>query len=329
MTEIAGATSTYELDRGNREDLWDVISNISPMDRPFTQNIDRIKAKATRHDWLTDSLATATSNKHLEGDVTSFLTAGTMTKLSNTTQILKKSFVITGTQEAVDKAGRRSEIKYQLQKQGNELLRDLEWTCLSTQVGSAGSQTVVRTMAGAEAWIPSTDNSGNGVRGGNADSSGSTAAYTSPGGGVVTGGTNTTLSSTGLLTALGLAWTDGGDVDTIMTNTFQRNRIRTFGNLATNQIQLNKSGEAAKLIDSVEVYISDFGKHKLVLSRHMSQETVLCLQMDKWALAELRPMFTETLAKTGDGEARHLIWEGTLVCRNPDASAKVSDCTTV
>lgn len=129
MTEIAGATSTYDMSASNREDLWDVISNISPMDRPFTQNIDRIKAKATRHDWLTDSLATATSNKHLEGDVTSFTTAIAVTKLANTTQILKKSFVVTGTQEAVDKAGRRSEIKYQLQKAGNELLRYGFATC--------------------------------------------------------------------------------------------------------------------------------------------------------------------------------------------------------
>jgi hypothetical protein len=328
MVEIAGATSTYDMSASNREDLWDIISNISPMERPFTANLARVKAKATRHDWLTDGLATATSNRHLEGDVTSFTTAVAVTKLANTCQILKKAFVITGTQEAVDKAGRKSEIKYQLQKAGNELLRDLEWTCLSAQVGSAGSQTVVRTMAGAEAWIPSTDNSGNGVRGGGADSSGSTAAYTSPGGGVVSDGTNTALTSTGLLTALGLSWTDGGMVDTIMTNTFQRSKIKGFGNLATNQIQLNKSGEAAKIVDSVEVYVSDYGKHKLVLNRFMRPETVLCLEMGKWAIAELRPMFTETLAKTGDGEARHILWEGTLVCRNPDASAKISDCTT-
>ena len=110
MTEIAGATSTYDMSAANREDLWDIISNISPMDRPFTSNIPRVKAKATRHDWLTDSLASATSNMHLEGDVTSFSTAIAVTKLANTCQILKKAFVITGTQEAVDKAGRKSEI---------------------------------------------------------------------------------------------------------------------------------------------------------------------------------------------------------------------------
>ena len=328
MAQITGTTDTYQQ-AGLREDLWNVISNISPMERPFTSNIDKIDAKARTHEWLTDSLATAGSNKQIEGDDATYTTAVTVTRLANTCQIMRKSFIVSGTLESVDKAGRKSEIKYQLMKAGNELLRDLEWTALSPQIGSVGGSGTARQMAGVEAWIPSTDNSGNGVRGGNADSSGSTAAYTSPGGGAVTDGTNTTLSSTGLLTALGLAWDDGGDVDTILTGKFQRNRIRTFGNLATNQIQLNKGGEPVKLIDSVEVYVSDYGKHKLVMSRFMRPETVLCLQMDKWALAELRPMKTEKLAKTGDAEKHMVLWEGTLVCRNPNASAKVSDCTTV
>lgn len=327
MAQVTGTTDTYQQ-AGLREDLWNVISNISPMERPFTSNIDKINARARTHEWLTDSLATATSNKQIEGDDATYTTAVTVTRLANTCQIMRKSFIVSGTLEAVDKAGRKSEVKYQLMKAGNELLRDLEFTLVRDQVATAGGSGTARQMAGIEAWIPSTDNSGNGVRGGNADSSGSTAAYASPGGGVVTDGTNTTLSSTGLLTALGLSWDDGGEVDTIMTNKFQRNKIRGFGNLATNQIQLNKSGEAVKLIDSVEVYVSDFGKHKLVLNRFVRPETVLCLQMDKWNLAELRPMKSEQLAKTGDAEKHMITWEGTLVCRNPNASAKVSDCTT-
>ena len=327
MAQVTGTTDSYRQS-GLREDLWDVISNISPMERPFTQNIERVKAKATTHSWITDSLATATSNKQIEGDDATFATAVTVTKLSNTCQILRKTFLVSGTLESVDKAGRASEVKYQLMKAGNEILRDLEWAALSPQIGSAGGSGTARQMAGAEAWIPSTDNNGNGVRGGNANSSGSTAAYTSPGGGVVTDGTNTTLTSTGLLTALGLAWDDGGEVDTILTGKFQRNIIRGFGNLATNNITLNKGGEAVKLVDSVEVYVSDYGKHKLVLSRFMRPETVLCLDMSKWAMATLRPLSTESLAKTGDAEKRMMLMEATLVCRNPDASAKVSDLTT-
>jgi len=175
MAQVTGTTDSYQQG-GLREDLWDVISNISPMERPFTSNIDRITAKARTHEWLTDSLATASSNKQIEGDDTTFTTAVTVTKLANTCQILKKSFIVSGTLEAVDKAGRKSEVKYQLMKAGNELLRDLEWTLLSPQQATVGGSGTARQMAGAEAWIPSTDNSGNGVRGGNADSSGSTAA---------------------------------------------------------------------------------------------------------------------------------------------------------
>jgi len=253
MAQATGTTDSYQQ-AGLREDLWDVISNISPMERPFTSNIDRISAKARTHEWLTDSLATASSNKHIEGDDTTFTTAVTVTKLANTCQILKKAFIVSGTLEAVDKAGRKSEIKYQLKKAGQELLRDLEWAAMSPQNGTVGGSGTARQMAGAEAWIPSSENGGNGFR----LSSGSTAAYSSPGGGVVSDGTNVALTSTALLTSLEYAWLDGGDVDTIMTNTFQRKAIRGFGNLAQNQIQLNKSGEAAKLIDSVEVYISDW-----------------------------------------------------------------------
>ena len=327
MAQVTGTTDSYQQ-AGLREDLYDIIDNISPMERPFTANLDRVTAKARTHEWLKDSLAAATSNKQIEGDDTTFTTAVTVVRLANTLQILKKSFAISETLEAIDKAGRKSEVKYQLMKAGNELLRDFEWTCLSPQNATAGGSGTARQMAGAEAWIPSSDNSGNGVRGGNADSSGSTAAYTSPGGGIVSDGTNTTLSSTGLLTALGLAYDDGGEIDTIMTNRFQRSRLRTFGNLATNQIQLNKSGEAAKLIDSVEIYVTDVGKHKLVLNRFQRPETVLCLDMSKWAIATLRGMKTKALAETGDAQKRQIVMEATLVCRNPDASAKVSDCTT-
>ena len=53
MAQVTGTTDSYQQG-GLREDLWDVISNISPMERPFTSNIDRITAKARTHEWLTD-----------------------------------------------------------------------------------------------------------------------------------------------------------------------------------------------------------------------------------------------------------------------------------
>ena len=321
MALVSGTTHTYNQ-AGLREDLYDIISNISSTEVPFQTGIDKRGAKARYHEWLNDTLAAATNNAQLEGDDAAYTTAVTVTRMGNYNQIHRKSFLISGTLEAVDKAGRKSEVKYQLMKAGKEVMRDLEVALTNNNTGSAGGAATARTMTGAEAFIPSTDNGGNGIR---MSDTGSTTSF--GGTHLVTDGTDVAMTSTKLLNAIQLAWTDGGDIDTIMTNTGPRARIRTFGNLATNQIQLNSGGEATKLIDGVEIYVTDYGKHKLVLNRFVRNKTALVLDMSTWCLATLRPMTTETLAKTGDAEKRQIIMEATLVCKNPDANSKVSDCS--
>lgn len=324
MALVAGTTHTYNQ-AGLREDLWDTISNISPMDRPFTQNMEKIKANARLHEWLTDSLAAAATNSQLEGDDASFVTAATVTRLSAPTQILRKQFAVSGTLEAVDKAGRKSEIKYQLKKLGNEILRDLEYAAVRNQTGSAGGIATARAMTGAEAWIPSSENGGNAV--GMGDTTGTTSSFAA--GHVVTDATAASgkpVTSTALLSVLQKVWNDGGEVDTLMSNSGPRGTIRLLGNLATNNIQLNNGGETVKLIDGAEIYVTDYGKHKLVLNRHMRQSTVLALDTSMWALAFLRPLQTKDIADTGDTAGKKLlVMEATLVCRNPDANGKVHD----
>ena len=113
MAVVTGTTSTHNQ-AGLREDLWDVITNSSPTDTPFQDNIDKTKAKAKLHEWLTDSLAAVAVNAQIEGDDASYATAVTVTRLTASTQILRKTFLVSGTLEAADKAGRKSEIKYQL-----------------------------------------------------------------------------------------------------------------------------------------------------------------------------------------------------------------------
>lgn len=321
MALVSGTTHTYNQ-AGLREDLYDVISNISPTDTPFQTGIEKRTAKARLHEWLTDTLGAAENNQQLEGDDASYATAVTVTRMSNNTQIMRKTFLVSGTLDAVDKAGRKSEIKYQLMKAGKELIRDLETALTNANTGSAGGIATARQMIGAEAFIPTTDNGGNGVR---MSDLGSTTSF--GGTHLVTDGTDVAMTSTKLLNAVQNAWTDGGNIDVIMTNTGPRSRIRTFGNLATNQIQLNKGGETAKLIDGVEIYVTDYGKHKLVLNRFVRNKTALVLDMSTWAMATLRPMATETLAKTGDAEKRMVIMESTLVCMNPDANSKVCDAS--
>src|SRR3546814_5816842 len=141
MALATGGFTTYTA-VGDREDLTDIIYNISPTDTPFMTSIGRGKAKAVLHELQTDSLAAAsTSNAQLEGDDVAGSTSAPTTRVHNYCQISRKDVVITGTQEVVDKAGRDSEMAYQPAKRGKELKRDMESTLLANQGEVAGDST--------------------------------------------------------------------------------------------------------------------------------------------------------------------------------------------
>ena len=121
MTLETNAFTTY-LAKGNREDLTDVIYRISPTDTPFLSGIDKETASATYHEWQTQALATASSsNAQIEGDAATADAATATVRLGNYTQIARKIPRVTGTQQAVDHAGRGSEMAYQEMLKGLEL----------------------------------------------------------------------------------------------------------------------------------------------------------------------------------------------------------------
>ncbi len=75
MAIVANTFTRYSA-IGIREDLSNVIYNISPEETPFISNIGRENVKNTYFEWQTDSLAAASaSNAALEGDDVSSFTA--------------------------------------------------------------------------------------------------------------------------------------------------------------------------------------------------------------------------------------------------------------
>ena len=114
---LPGNTYTQYDAIGNREDLSDVIYNISPTETPFCSGISRTSASAVTHEWQTDSLAAAnTANAALEGDDASGNALTPTTRLTNVCQIVEKTVVVSGTQRAVNSAGRADELEYQVAK---------------------------------------------------------------------------------------------------------------------------------------------------------------------------------------------------------------------
>ena len=301
---------------GIREDLTDVIYNIAPTETPFMSNIGRTKCTATTHEWQTDTLATAAVNQQLEGEDydSAGLEASVVTvRPTNYTTISAKTLIISGTLEATLKAGRKSEIAYQVAKKGKEIKRDIEVTLSRQQAPVAQTGTTSRKTRALESWIDT-----------NTSETGSTHASTY----VITDGTQRDLTEALAKAAIQAAWTSGGDPEMMLCGPVNKQNISSqFSGIATMYREQSGVGPGT-IIGAADVYVSDFGELKVVPSRFSRDRTISIVQKDMWAIAYLRPFKVWELSKTGDSEKRLLLSEYTLESRNEASSAKVADLNT-
>jgi len=320
MTVPSGTFQTFQA-VGNREDLEDIIYDISPMQTPFQSMIKKGKATATRHEWQTDSLAAAATNAQLQGDDATVNTAVPTVRLSNLCQILSKTISVSGTQEAVDKAGRASEFAYQTDKRMRELKRDLELSLTRNQASTAGAAGTAATMASLESWL-----STNETTVGTASSLATTPGYAS---GSVASPTD--ASATGTVTEAVLksmisqVWAAGGEPSVLMVGPLTKQKISGgFSGIAT-RFRDVPSGKQAQITSGVDLYVSDFGDHKIIPNRFMRDRNIFLLDPEYWELARLRPLTSWDLAKTGDSEKKQMLMEVTLVSKNEASSGKIVD----
>ena len=322
MAQATGTTDTYDL-VGLAEDVEDIINDISPMDTPFYQGAKRKKASATLHQWQTDSLASAAANRAIEGDDSTYATASPTTMLSNYCQIAKKTVIVSGTADAVRKYGRKEEFAYQIAKKGRELKRDIEFALIQNQASSAGGSGTARSAAGVESMI-----AGNRILL-TGNSTGTTPGYAAGVWAAPTDGSATAMTEGDLVSALEAAWTDGGNASTLMVNSTLKKKFSTFAGASSYAGVSVNQGRSVQgvVVNGVDMYVSPFGEHKVVLNRFMRTGTVLCLDMEYWSVAFLRPIKFEERAKTGDATRGEILCEFTLVGDNPDASAKIQAAT--
>lgn len=324
MAQVIGTTDTLDI-VGNAEDIEDVIFMITPTDTPLLTMAGRKKAENTLHQWQTDTLAAAATNRQIEGDDAAFATANPTTMLSNYTQISRKTLVISRTAERVRKYGRDSEKARLMVKYGKELKRDIELALVTNQASSAGGTSTARSSAGLESMI-----AGNRIIPTVANTTGTTPGYAAGAWSAPTDGsinTTATLVEDNLKAALEAAWQDGGDPSLIMTNTYQKKQIAGFSGAAKfagNYVEGGRRQQGV-LVAGVDMYISDFGEHRIKLNRYMRQRTIFCLDPEFIDVAWIDAMKEVPLAKTGDAEKSMLICEYTLVVGNPDAHAKIQD----
>ena len=302
---------------GAREDLSDVIYNISPQDTPIMSSIGKTSAKAVYHEWQTDALASVnTSNALVEGADATAATLSATTRIGNYTQIVGKTVQVSGTLEAVDKAGRKSEKAYQLAKASAELKRDIEGIITANQGQSTGSSSTARVMGSLLSYIKTNTNKGSGTTAG--------ADPTTIGVSTRTDGTTRTFQESMLKDVVAKVFTSGGTPSVLMVSPALKQVVSGFTGLAQHRYNSTTAGEIT-ILAGADLYQSDFGVISIVPNRFMRTRDALVLDPEYAALAYLRPFQTIDLAKSGDSEKTQILAELTLEVKNEAAHGGIFD----
>ena len=305
-----------------REDLSDIIYNISPMDTPFMSGIGKGSASNTLFEWQKDELAAAAANQKLEGDDPASLAVAEPTKLQNYTQISEKAVQTSGTAEAVDWAGRKSSQAYQLAKRAKEIKRDMEKMLTGEDVATAGAAGTARKTAALNAWLgDSTAADSNIIDGPTA------AAVANAGNGTAVkapSAADVVLTMAMLNTCVEQIWNAGGEPDVIMCDSSLKVKMSALaGSVIADLVTNHDKASPAAAINSVDVIVTDFGTFKIVPNRFCLANQLYVLDYDFWSIDYLRPFQTETLAKTGDSIKQMMIAEYGLRGKNGQASGSV------
>ena len=329
---IATNTRTTYGAIGIREDLSNIIYNISPMDTPFLSGIGKGSADNTLFEWQTDELTAAAANQQLEGDDSmDALAVAEPTRLTNYCQISYKAVQSSGTAEAVDFAGRKSTQAYQLAKRAKEIKRDMEKMLLSNDVKAAGAAGTARKTAAVMSWLGTTSAGTSNIILGSAspvvgvvNNGGSSPAVGPDGTTVASFGTSAVLTMAMINLAMERCFTNGGEPSTIMAPADLKQKISALGGSVLADIQSNAAGDKpTTAVNAIDVLVTDFGTLKIVPSRLMLADMLFFVDFDFWSVDYLRPFQTETLAKTGDSMKQLMIAEYGLRAKNGLANAAV------
>ena len=333
MAVVANTFETYQA-KGIREDLSDLISDISPTTTPFQSNIGTRDADNTYFEWQTDSLATASAAATIEGaDLSSFTAVTPTVRLGSYCQINMVDFIISGTEQRVDKAGRASEIGYQAAKAAKELKRNIEVACLLNGVGAVvGATNTARVTAGFPCWLKTNETSTN-------------VTAPSYSGSTPTGasevwksfGTPTAFTEAMLKTTMQECYESGGEPSMLMVGPFNKTQVSAFSGIASSRYNVD-GAEPSVIIGAADIYVSDFGNLSVVPNRFFTSviDAGAGSLMNNWAflidpdevkIANLRPYTIETLAKTGDADKRMILREWGLQVNNEKAHGVVAGIT--
>lgn len=336
FVDSVGVLNSFDVGTGNREDLLDIITNISPMDTLFLSGFEKVPANNITHEWLVDILADFGDPDNGDTDVQATAEGSDATfdalvprkRLCNLTHIIRRTFDVSDTQRDINTAGIRDEYVYQLRKATMELARFIEFALVHSERQSQTAQgnsggVLPRKMDGFYAYAAASDPTCATTLGLGADEMGTvtTVAGSSP---------DDCVDECNLNAHLEDMWEKGAMTDTIYANSAQK---RSLSNLTLNpnsNVRYNIPVNDRTVINTVDFYQSDFGTQRIYLHRYQRNDRISFLEQNKVRIAVLRPVLAVELAKVGSSTKGMVEWEGTLEVLAPNAIGYMTDlCTGV
>ena len=307
MAKVTNAFDTYTA-TADREDLSNIIYNISPMQTPFMSSIGTRNVKNVVFDWQTESLPTPSGTGQLEGFELSRAASTATARVSNVCQISYRDATVTGSQDASDAAGKRSEMAHQLAIMAKALKRDMEEALCQKGAKTTGNATTARQTGGFESWITTNDSRG-------------TGGASTGGGAAPTDGTQRALTETLLKDVLELMFASGAEPNLAICGPHNKQVISGF----TGRSQARQMVDANTVEASVSIYSSDFGELKIVPSNRSRERSLLLVDPEFAKVSYLRSFDTIDIATIGDAETKMIVVEYGLEVSNEAAHGVVAD----
>ena len=343
-----------------REDLENMVSNIDRSEAPFVDSIGKMSASNVLHEWLTDEYADPNKTLAEEGTAFASTTQTTRARLGNYCGIFREDVAVSGTSEAVDKAGVASEMSYQLKKATIEIMRRVDnvYTSFSNTVTEGNEVVRIGTgntrrpgsifsyiasgnhsFLGASVGLTNTDSSGVALAG-TTNVVNATANPAAPSGYSANGtnyirysGTGANVTRANIETLLTNMYNNGGRPNMVLVPSNIKVALSNlFGSDSTTAERRLKAMEKRVSL-AVTGVISDFGFDLMLAPSYIMQmhsgasASMLVYQTDKVKRAQLRPTKTIKLDRGGDGFRSIVLCEETLVVENPNGVGVIQNVT--
>lgn len=313
MAQLANSFATFSSSRV-REQLMDKIWNVSVSETPTLALVGKESVEGPYVEWTNDAFRAGASNKKEQGNEGTVVARTDVSRYSNRTQISDDTFAVTGTQQAVQKAGGNDEVSYQETKSMMEVKKDIEFGFLQNTTAIAAAAGTAPQARGLLGFIAT--NTSKGV--GGADPAPLT--NTAP-----TDGTQAAFSETMLKNVLKAMFDNGApDMDSGLYALIPSAQRTTFDGFLAGQTRFDKA-EDKTLTATLEVYIGPFGRVKAVNARHMRTREVFIINPEYVKLGQLRKMSCDPLAKTGDSAKKQTVCEWTAIVKNEKALGAIRD----